>query len=92
VSVKRRSLTGRQPRSISSAGFVQVKKWQRSFHPPDESLDGGGEVGDLDEAEPGFVAEPWPREPFDNALQLMRSPGRLPLLSHCSREGTGPGG
>ena len=52
---------------------------------------GGGRAAEfMVDINRGFVADPRQREAFGAALRLLCSPGRLPLLYHCSRR-EGPG-
>ena len=49
-----------------------------------KELGGGRAAGFMVELNRGFVADPRQREAFGAALRLACSPGRLPLLYHCS--------
>src|ERR1700683_1305433 len=49
-----------------------------------KELGGGRAAGFMVELNRGFVADPRQREAFGAALRLVCSPGRLPLLYHCS--------
>jgi len=49
-----------------------------------KELGGGRAAGFMVEVSRGFVADPRQREAFGAALRLACSPGRLPLLYHCS--------
>jgi protein-tyrosine phosphatase len=47
-------------------------------------LGDGGAASFMVDVNRGFVADPRQREAFGTALRLVCSPGRLPLLYHCS--------